>query len=803
MEVATQLELYLQRLNRYRRQLNVSINVLRVVRSLILALCAFLIWAWLSPEHWAQQLLVFAAAFIAFLFLGWQKGLGLSSISEWLLALEMAYPQARQSAFHLQKSSELDPDWKLHIDEEFARQRKEGRQLLGSKAASLVIPLLALLILSQSTGPAWAQAIHAVKRAVLTLSYSAQLRVVEGAAEEGGDKTFTLGRGDLALTVLEQNLIAVEVQAAPDAAPLLQLKDKEGKALQTFRLMRSEGSLESDAVGRFAVTFALRDDAALFLSTYSTREPAARIAVKKLPVPRVSLRSYAEPDVAWPDDKPLPLDINVKAEYPLKDVHLVIKSGERSFRELVSDVLAQDKYELATNYSLPLESYLEQDIQDIEITAEASDRALPVPLVGRSETLVIRVASAYGRYRQTLDTLKQVKTEIDQSLQDSKEQDHKKLRELTEKAALQAEESPYFDGLDRQQIREFQELFEQLEKKPQQAPLVAASEQLNRFLFEHESLDDRERDRDFFVAARTLSRLLEQKPEERKVTSAQVIERAKAFLLERRVRWQVRVDRLNPQDVPPEWAEVQKESFAKALSEVQQLDSQNPPGTDKALQVLSKTVESYRQWIESLEAKEDQARQQQEQKRQQGLANAQNELRELQRRQSGISSKLDKAAERDASDLGESWASVRLDQNSNIEGTGQLEGQMRSMSPGAAERIRVAKEAMEATVEAGNSGKFAEAESASDFAGRLLQQAESAARRSQQEQGSRGRRRRVSSDQYYGNQVAGGDVDLRRDYQVNRRYREDVLDDVRQLKKSELNEEGEALLEDYLRKVIR
>ncbi len=803
MEVATQLELYLLRLNRFRKKLNTTLHLVRIARSFILALCAFLFWAWLQPEHWIQQLIVFCTAFGAFLSISWQKGLGMSSVGQWLIALEMAYPNARQSAFQLQTADELDPDWKQHIDQELQKQKQEGLQLFTSKAASLLLPILALVILSQSTGQAWGQAFHSVKRAILTLSYGADLRVVEGSSTEGGDKIYKLGGKALELTVLEQNLIAVEVQAAPDAAPMLQLKDKEGKALQTFRLMRAEGSSEKDAVGRFGVTFALREDADLYLSTLSTRQEAAKIRVKTLPVPLVTLSSFADPEVAWPDDKPLPLEIRAKGEYPLKDVQLIIKSGERSFKELVSDIVAQDKHEIQTNYSLPLESYLEQDVQDLEITAEATDRALPVSLVGRSKTLIVRVASAYGRYRQALDTLKEIKAEVDTALQEPKDQDLAKIRELAEKAAVQAEESPYFDGLDRQQIREFQEFFSQIEKKPNPGAMVAASEELNRFLFEHESLDDRERDRDFFVAARTLSRLLEQKPAERKVQVGQVVERTQKFLEERQKRWQSRIERLKPEDRPSEWEEVQKGPFGAALQKTREEDSKDPPGTDQALQSLSKTVESYRQWIEALESKEDASRQEQEQKRQQGLANAQNELRELQRRQGAISSKLDKASERENPDLNESWASVRLDQNSNIKGTGELEGQMRSMSPGAAERIRVAKEAMEATVQAGNNEKFAEAESASDFAGRLLQQAENAARRSQQEQGKRGRRRRVSSDQYYGNQVAGGDVDLRRDYQVNRRYREDVLDDVRQIKKSELNDEGEALLEDYLRKVIR
>ena len=46
----------------------------------------------------------------------------------------------------------------------------------------------------------------------------------------------------------------------------------------------------------------------------------------------------------------------------------------------------------------------------------------------------------------------------------------------------------------------------------------------------------------------------------------------------------------------------------------------------------------------------------------------------------------------------------------------------------------------------------------------------------------------------------GGDVEIKREYQVDRRYREDILNEV-------LNEqtgsENKALLENYLRQVIR
>ncbi len=802
MEDSSPLVFSLARLNQFRRNINFALSCIRVLRGGILALCTFLLWAWVSPEAWGQQLAIFFVSLAVFLMLGWQKALRLSTMGEWLMSLEMGNPQSKKSAFQLSKEQVLDPAWNEWVDGELQRHRHEGWQLLISKGATLLLPLFFLVILSQTAGQAWESALQSLQRAALSLTYGARMRVVEGLpdADPGMIK---LSRKTLDLTVLEQNLIEVLVTAPPESAPMLQLKDSNGKNLQTFRLVKAPGPQGNETIGRFSVTFALTEDSQLFLSTLSSSNPTANVHVKHLPVPQVSLSSIADPDNPWPDDKPLPLEIEVKAEHPLQNVQLIIKSGERTHRELVSEVLAQDKMELQTSYSLPLESYMEQDLQELEIVAEATDRALAGPLVGRSKPLVLKVASAYGRYRATLQTLQEAKQELDRGLQGQDAFNAKHLAELGNKVSKQAEDSPYFDGLDRHQMRVFQQSFEALAKKPNMEMMVQTSEDLNRFLFEHESLDDRERDRDFFVAARTLSRLLEQKSEERKVAVDKVMDRMQNFLEERHKRWNTRVKHMDPQHHPQEWESVQKKPFSQALNQIEKMDKTKPPQTYDALQKLSQTVESYRQWIEALEAKEDASRAEQEKQRQQGLANAQNQLRELQKRQSQVSTKLDKATERQSQDLQDSWASVRMDQNSNIKGTKELEGQLRSLSPTAGERMKAATEAMEATVNSGNQAQFADAESASDMAGRLLQQAESAARQSQKDSGKRGRRRRVTNDQYYGNQVAGGDVDLRRDYQVNRRYREDVLDDVRALKKRESSEESDNLLEDYLRKVIR
>jgi hypothetical protein len=102
------------------------------------------------------------------------------------------------------------------------------------------------------------------------------------------------------------------------------------------------------------------------------------------------------------------------------------------------------------------------------------------------------------------------------------------------------------------------------------------------------------------------------------------------------------------------------------------------------------------------------------------------------------------------------------------------------------------------TVTSGESAQFAQAESASDLAGRLLRDAEQAASRSQKQQG-RGRRRRAGGDEYHGTSI-GGQVEIKSEYQVDPRYREDILRDV----ESEIsNGENKAILDGWLHEVVR
>jgi hypothetical protein len=79
-----------------------------------------------------------------------------------------------------------------------------------------------------------------------------------------------------------------------------------------------------------------------------------------------------------------------------------------------------------------------------------------------------------------------------------------------------------------------------------------------------------------------------------------------------------------------------------------------------------------------------------------------------------------------------------------------------------------------------------------------LRDADQAANKSQKQR-DRGRRRKTSGDDYHGTAI-GGQVEIKSQYQVNPRYREDILKDVEDEMTSG---ENKNLLDGWLRQVVR
>jgi seryl-tRNA synthetase len=220
---------------------------------------------------------------------------------------------------------------------------------------------------------------------------------------------------------------------------------------------------------------------------------------------------------------------------------------------------------------------------------------------------------------------------------------------------------------------------------------------------------------------------------------------------------------------------------------------------NSSLKLLATTVSEYRNWIDALEKAEDELRKNQQEDKQKAMANAANKLRELQKNQGDISSKLDRADARE-NEIAKDWNATASSQQKNKKETEALVGEMATMSPEGAKRLQAAADAMEETMTSGSTKNFSTAESMSDMAGRLLSQSQKSLQDNKEDQGRQPRKRRqTSGDNSFGTQVSGN-VDLKREYSVDKKYREEILDSINETPAAK---EDLPLLNNYLRKTVR
>jgi hypothetical protein len=793
-----------------RRRAFLLSRVIVWLRALILGATIGAVWAYLRPDALVEQMSLSAIAIAAAVYFATRTSWAETPDNEIRLGLDVRFSDIDFDPYqpNLRENVELNDRLRKLLERTSRRIRQEHLAF-----ASTLLPLALIFLCFFALAPEGvSNALRSARRALISLRWGASLTIVEGKSKANAPDTYSLSsHSPPTIEVTEDNLIEIRLsQVSEDAdqaaisVDLKKLQNGEYKSFQSFQLSRIQDESGEVYLG---ISAKISDSVDISIPSISSKALAS-IVVRKLPLPLVQLSPISEISEPWPNDQPLKLRINASAENPLSLVRLVILVGQKRAEELVNSVLAQDLKDHSTEYDLVLEPHIDADIADVEIFAEAVDRSVPKPLVGRSSSLRFKTDSAYGRYQRTLDSLRQVKALVDESLSTRADSLNPKAVELMQQAEKQSRSSPFFDGLDRSNIEYFRSNVDDIVANTELNRLGEVSDRLNQFLYEHELIDDRERDRDFFIALRSLSRLLELNLDKRRGNPAQNAERLKKFIDQRELRWKLRVSRLADQFKPASFSRiVGSQPFHKALDEAMKLqESPSDESRSRSLSRLSQASSEYRRWIEELEKSEDESRRESDSKKQQGLASARNELKELQQRQTEVSQELDRAGERQSEDLQNNWTPVRLKQNSNIEGTRKLEAQMRVLAPNASDRIEAAIESMRLTVESGNTGDFANAESASDLAGRLLRQAESAAQRAQQTSSERGRRRRVTGDQYYGTSITAGDIEIQRQYEVDRKYRDLILEDVQRTMYDDSirdSPEEQRVLEQYLREVVR
>ena len=229
----------------------------------------------------------------------------------------------------------------------------------------------------------------------------------------------------------------------------------------------------------------------------------------------------------------------------------------------------------------------ESDFAELELVAAATDRN---DTTGYSAPLLINTISAWGRYLRTLEKLKEVKTMLDEKVN----QPHSSvamsdINKAMRAAVDAANTSPFFDALDRMTMKNLRSELEANRDLQRRRELAMVLQKLNDFLLEHEVVNDRERDRDFFTAARHLSWIIARG--DRQINK--YVQRLDKFLVERRKRWQLRTKALPATKQPPRWKEIEEhEPFRHGLTQL--------PGLEptKARDELTALVGAYRAWLE-------------------------------------------------------------------------------------------------------------------------------------------------------------------------------------------------------------
>ncbi len=628
-------------------------------------------------------------------------------------------------------------------------------------------------------------------------STSPKLSILEGMSDKEKPTEYNLStRSTHNISLLSENLLELTVPENflknNSTEHYIELRSESfSKKFQLHKENDENNSMRS-------IKFSVTQSGELFLPFFSSQALLQFNVIEK-PTPKVQLSAVSQtlPDEAWSDSDPFELAISAEGDQPLHFIYLQLHRKQGEKKELVLEIMDHHLKKITQPHSILFENYIEEDQEEIELVAEVHDRSQPESLIGYSNPISLTVVSSYGRYRESLAKLSTVKSHLDQMIEDHQLEKLQETKENFAKAHQSARRSPYFDDYDRNQWEFFDMQINSIDGEKDWEKILNLSDKMNQFLFEHEILDDRERDRDFFVSSRAFSRQIESDPELSKPLSQRMQKQVKEFLTERHKRWKLRTDRLGKDFSPPSTHEiVEQKKIIKNWNEL----SFDRNSKQKKLADLSSVTNQYREWIEALEKKEDEFFRKTEEKRMEGLSSAKETLKELQKRQGEISQSLDQASQKDSKVLEEKWPVTKMKQNSNEKETRQLEGQLRSLSPLAGERLKYAIEAMDQNISAGDQNNFQLSESSSDLAGRLLRQAQEDASKEKERQTSRGRRRRVSGDNYYGKNIVGGDVNLKREYEVDKKYREDILDEVRRV---ELESDDKKLLDTYLNQIIR
>ena len=610
-------------------------------------------------------------------------------------------------------------------------------------------------------------------------------------------------------------------------------------------------NLVPDTPHQLSLAFRVSRNSAVVVPRISKRKPVAYIALGAPSVPEVGLLwNNASPTMTITDHEFISLKLSAVSPYPLVKLRLVIETEGGEYLETVTQILAADQLSIVHNFNTTLRAYITRDEQHVHLFGEAiaiDPADQQTEFIGRSEPLAVTVVSSYGRYLKTLAALKDARHKLMSWSELESASITADLDKLAMMIAAQSSQTPFFHFRDR---RTLNNLVEQLKSNQLKDPVVRGEllVQLTEFLELHESMDQRARDRDFFVAARAYSQKLGQyvssavasmSPRSpRSPDLKQAGDQVADFLRERHQSWSQRVQKMS--SISAEQAAAFQQAhrevlddhyFVNSWMEIHQQVSarqEDTLGVDtahhkerllEAKSTLAQMVSEYARWIDQLESAEQALRDHQRLKHNQVLSQVAQDLRALRKSQDDISVQLDplshftqsphqsvpsdsSTGKKDQLGSTQNWSAIKSEQVATMTQGQELLKMLRQLQNFKGERLDQALRTMSQVVQAGDEHNYAEAELRSDQASRLLREGADQVRRRRANMNQQRRddqaRSQPHGDEFYGAAV----LDFTNDevHEVDKFYREDILQDVNSQSQSV---EDQTLKSRYLREILR
>lgn len=767
-------------------------KIINVVFALLAGMSISLFWYILDSESIFSSIFTGTVLAIMIIVIGndWVRTKKLDQ--SLLLALDIKYPDSEKSIYNENNwnNDDFEKNWEKNFSTVKENYKKHQLKQIFKKIAYLMPVFFIFMFLWVKSGDDY---LTSVQYFFKSFSESrVKIKVIEGSELDYLKAPVVISLNSSAPVKLSpMNLVSVDYTPLQgEENPVVQMKksSSDESIVQSYQM----NEIKENGIKKFRLEFAVSETSFLVIPNYSKKELVSFL-VQEPDGPKVTLEAGFSIPEQWLDDKPLPLSVKVSSKVSLQSVDFLIVVDGKHFTENIYISNGQDLNSFAEQSDLILDKYVESDSARVEIVAQAVDKSLPKPIIGLSRPIVINTVSNYGRYRKILSDLKTYKDNIDLALSKTSMKLQGENEKILDSVKSEADQSPFFDSVDRNRLEEMKKSYLAFNVKPDLKSLYQISQTVGRFLHEHEMLDDRERDSDFFVAARVYSHLIEENSPSLKSAGVKISE----FLKERQRRWEIRTKRLRHPETLKRYTKVVQNRYILNEFEKVREAAEKEETRKNSLRSFSVLVSFYKQWTEELEKLEDKEREDSDKERDKGLVSALEMLKKLQRKQVEVSKYLHGSDTRSKEDLEKAWPSARMHQNTNIEESKKLSEFLSQMAPRSTERLNMAIESMNLTIQNGELAQYPQAESFADLASRLLHQA---SKMTEEERQNRRKAFRNSYGKYYGQPVVNGDVEIEHEYKVNPRYREEVLEEVL---KSDYQGDNQIILNNFLKRIIR